>query len=248
MTAATCNETGNPRTGQRVWRNSYYRGQVEDRLWRPFMDRGGMRGAKRRIGVILKSARHLELRTRKERQKKHPGTRNGILGQVGLDVLEALYNQFLEYRSGKLDPAIETIAHAVGHSYAAVHRALRRLRSAGFLHWIRRSEPIEGAEGCAGPQVRQITNAYALLLPPGLEALVARFLGKMTQKGPTPDDISWTREQQRAEWEEMLSGLSATHFLEAMWTGDQLAGESLARIARMLDERESSKAGVTRDV
>ena len=52
------------RSGQPVWRNSYYKGQIEDRIWRPFMG-GNVRGAKRRIGAILKAARELEQRTRR---------------------------------------------------------------------------------------------------------------------------------------------------------------------------------------
>src|SRR3546814_3091837 len=84
------------RSGQPVWRNSYYEGQIEDRLWRPFAG-GNRRGAKRRIGAILKSARELERRTRRERQKVQPGTRNGILGQIGLDDLEARQSTRLNY-------------------------------------------------------------------------------------------------------------------------------------------------------
>ena len=227
------------RTGQPVWRNSYYEGQVEDRLWRPFAG-GNRRGARRRIGAILKSARAMERRTRRERQQAHPGTRNGLLGQIGLDVLEVLYTQFLDFRTGRLEPAVATIAAAVGHSYAATHAALRRLRAAGFLHWIRRSRPLDRKEE-AGPQVEQISNAYVLLLPAAMEKMVAHLLGK----APTPDDERWRREQHKQDFADMLATLSASDFHRDMWNGDQLAGESLARIARMLDERESSRAGET---
>ncbi|HMO74594.1 MAG TPA: replication protein A [Sphingopyxis sp.] len=224
-----------PRTGQPVWRNSYYKGQIEDRIWRPFMG-GNVRGAKRRIGAILKSARELERRTRRERQRETPGVRNGLVGQIGLAVLEVLYNRYLDYRTGRLDPAITTIAEAVGHSYAAVHAALRRLRSAGFLHWVRRSEPIEDAAG-AGPQVKQISNAYALLLPKPLERMVRHLLGS----APLPDDADWAREQHAKDWQAMLDGMSSAEFHAATWAGDELAGETLARIAALLDkERESS--------
>ncbi len=36
------------RSHQPVWRNSYYEGQIEKRLWRPIAD-GTKRGARRRI-------------------------------------------------------------------------------------------------------------------------------------------------------------------------------------------------------
>ncbi|WP_283419641.1 replication protein A [Sphingopyxis sp. Geo48] len=224
------------RTGQPVWRNSYYKGQIEDRIWRPFMG-GNVRGAKRRIGAILKAARHLEQRTRRERQRQHAGTRNGMIGHIGLAVLEVMYTRYLDFRTGRLDPAVATIAEAVGHSYAAVHAALRRLRQAGFLHWVRRSEPIEDAEG-AGPQVKQISNAYALLLPKPLERMVSQLLGG----APAPDDADWAREQHAREWQAMLDSMSSAQFHAATWNGDELAGETLARIATLLDkERESSR-------
>lgn len=223
------------RSGQPVWRNSYYEGQVEDRLWRPIAN-GTKRGARRRIGAIVKAARTMERRTRRERQVVHPGTRNGLLGEIGLAVLEVLY-EIVDYSTGRLEPAIATVAERVGHSYAAVHAALRRLRSAGFLHWIRRSRPTKN-QGEAGPQVEQITNAYALTLPKPLEDLVRHLLGK----APVPDDVGWHRTERKREWDEMLAGLSAAQFMTDHWSGDQLAGESLKRIARILDERESSRA------
>lgn len=223
------------RSGQPVWRNSYTEGQIESRLWRPIAD-GTKRGAKRQIGAVLKAARELERRTRRERQRQHPGCRNGVLGQIGLDVLEALYG-FVDFATGTLEPAVATIAETVGHSYAAVHAALRRLRSAGFLHWIRRSRPTEN-KGVAGPQVEQITNAYALLIPKKFEALIQRLLGR----SPTPDDVQWATTQRQAEWQAMLDSLSAQELVTETWCGDQLAGETLARIGRLLDERESSRA------
>ncbi len=224
------------RSGQPVWRNSYTKGTIEKRIWRPIAN-GTKRGAKRQIGAILKTAQALERRTRRERQLVHPGCRNGVLGQIGLDVLDVLYNRFVNFKDGTLEPAIATIAEAVGHSYAATHAALRRLRTAGFLDWVRRSRPTENAGG-VGPQVEQISNAYALLIPKAIEPFIRNLLGR----APTPDDARWRREQQKQEWNDMLAGLSAQELLRDTWTGDQLAGETLARIARLLDERESSRA------
>lgn len=224
------------RSRQPVWRNSYYEGQIEQRIWRPIAD-GTKRGAMRRIGAVLKSARELERKTKRQRQQTHPGCRNGVLGQIGLDVLEVLYTKFVDFKKGTLEPAIATIADAVGHSYSAVHSALRRLRTAGFLHWVRRSRPTD-RKGEAGPQVEQITNAYALLVPTTIEGLVKHLLGKT----PLPDDARWRKEQQAAEWQQMLDGLTATELQRDTWTGDQTAGETLARIARLIDqERESSR-------
>src|SRR5690606_18490378 len=160
-----------------------------------------------------------------QRQRENAGVRNGVLGHIGLAVLEVLYQRYLDYKTGRLDPAIATIAEAIGHSYAAVHAALRRLRAAGFLHWVRRSEPVEDADG-AGPQVKQVSNAYALLLPKAMEHAVAALMGK----APTPDDVDWAREQREKEWKATLDAMSASDFHAATWNGDQLAGETLARI------------------
>lgn len=232
------------RSNAPVWRNSYYEGTIEDRIFRPFMG-GQVRHAKRMAGAILKSARDLERKTRRERQEKKPGTRNGILGQVGLDVLDVLYNRFLDYRTGRLDPSIEGIATAVGHSYSAVHAALMRLRQCGFLHWVRRSRPTDN-RGQAGPQVEQIPNAYALLIPKAIEGLVKLMFGK----APVPDDARWRKEESRKEWEAMLSSVPAVEAHETTWDGDRLTGETLKRIAAAIDareiqEREFSKSGET---
>ena len=232
-----------PRSGEAVWRNSYTDGTIEDRIWRPIGD-GSRRGARRRIGAVVKSARALEARTRRERQKSQPGCRNGILGHIGVAVLEALYN-IVDFKTGRLEPAIASLAEMVGHSYQAVHSALRRLRAAGFLHWVRRSRPLEN-KGEAGPQVEQITNAYALFLPKPVEDMVRRLIGK----GPAPDDASWAREQQKAQWREMLDALDPADFVDAIWTGDRLRGETLKRIGELIDardsrERESSTSGET---
>lgn len=225
-----------PRTGQPVWRNSYYEGQLEDRLWTPFAG-GSTRAAKRRIGAIMKTARDLERRTRIARQRQSPGAKNGALGHVGLAVLEALYRQYLNFQTGKLDPAIATIAAAVGHSYAAVHTALRRLADAGLLKWWRRSKPRDDAAG-AGPQVEQITNAYILTVPPSLEPLVQHQM----RQGLPPADASWSAEQHAKQWRAMLDAMNCTEFLQATWTGSDEMGETLARIAASLDRERESQA------
>lgn len=219
------------RSGEPVWRNSYYEGQIEKRIWRPFAG-GNLRGAKRRIAALLKSARELERRTRAQRQAEMPGAKNGVLGPIALEVLEVMYNRFLDYRTGRLDPSVATIAEAVGHSYDAVHRALNKLRENGFLHWVRRSRKTEN-EGY-GPQIEQISNAYVLLVPKVIEKMISFIMGKP----PLSDDERHRREQQRAEWQEMLNSLSAAEYHTTTWDGDATAGETLARIAAAIDARD----------
>lgn len=235
------------RSGQPVWRNSYYEGQIEDRIWRPVgvgKTRGTKRNAKRYLSAALQMAKRVELRTRRELQTAKKGVRNGAIGAVGIAVLEVLYDM-VDYASGRLEPAIGTIAERVGHSYSAVHEALVRLRRQGFLQWIRRSRPTEN-KGEAGPQVEQIPNAYVLTLPDELETLVRRLV----DDSPVPDDEVWRRKEVKKDWKAMVDQLSATDFNRQHWHGDQLRGETLARIAALIDardsqERESGKARET---
>lgn len=229
--------TKHARTGQPVWRNSYYEGQLEKRIWRPVAD-GTVKGARRYAGAVLKAARELETRSRRQRQSVQPGTRNGVLGEIGLEVLEVLYKKFVNYADGCLEPAVATIADAIGRSYAATHAALKRLRDAGFLHWIRRSKPTESP---SGPQVEQITNAYALNLPKPIQRMVSWIL----RKPPLPEDAQWLHQQRAQEWQDMLDSLSSAEFVGTMEFVDGRVGETLSSIARMLDERESFSARET---
>lgn len=235
------------RSGQPVWRNSYTEGQLEDRLWRPIgvgRQRGTRRAGKRYAAVSIKMAKSFERRTRVARQKDQPGARNGALGLVGVQVLEALY-EIVDFATGRLEPAIATIADMIGHSYSAIHEALVRLRTHGFLQWIRRSRPTEN-KGVAGPQVEQITNAYVLLLPKEFEDLARRLLGD----SPAPDDADHARAEAQRDLKAMLDQLAATDFHKDFWAGDRLAGEQFGRIAALLDardrqERESGRSGET---
>ncbi|WP_439538998.1 hypothetical protein [Sphingomonas sp.] len=220
------------RSGAPVWRNSYYVGQIEDRIWKP-INGGTRRGGKRWTAALLGAAKRFERKTRAERREIEPGARNGALGDVGLAVLEYLYG-LVDFQTGRLEPALRTIAEAVGHSYSAVHRALVRLRDHGFIAWMRRSEPIEDPQP-GGPPAKQVSNAYALLCPTGMKAWLNRLLGK----GMQPECDADRRKRERDEFEAMLAGLSAQERLSATWTGSALLGDTLAGLAALVDRRES---------
>lgn len=234
-TRAMLNRGDSPRSGEPVWRNSYYVGQIEDRIWKP-IGGGGLRAGKRWTSALLKAAKGFELRTRTERRQTEPGARNGQLGEVGIAVLEYLYDT-VDYASGRLDPAIRTIAGAIGRSYSAVHEALNRLRIAGFLNWMRRSQPVENPEP-DGPRVEQATNAYGLLVPKPMKAWLQRLIGK----APVPACEEDRRKQERAAYEAMLAGMTTAEAHEATWNGDRLLGETLRRLAAAIDDREARTA------
>jgi len=137
-----------------VRRNSY---DVDDRraqVFTPIGD-GTKRGAFDWIDVYLDTAREYDDFHRGDRGKRP-------LGYTGIRVLEILLGRRgvpIDFKTGRLDPALDTIARIAGLVRATVIRALARLREHGFINWVRRSRPTENA-GTFGPQREQITNAY----------------------------------------------------------------------------------------
>lgn len=231
------------RTFQPVWRNSYYEGQLEDRVWQPVgigRARGSKRAGRRFAQAVIKAAETLERTTRAKRRSNTPGVRNGVLGDIGIGVLKALYD-IVDYATGRLEPAIATIAERTGYSYSAVHRALCRLRQHGFLHWIRRSRQTEN-KGEAGPQVEQIPNAYALTVPEQFKELLRRLL----DDAPVPADEAWRRQQLKRDFSDQLRSLATATEFARDFVHSAKFGETLSAIAAALDlssnkERESSR-------
>jgi hypothetical protein len=88
-------------------------------------------------------------------------TREGKLGNAGLAVLHALLFDFLNNKTGRMDPQYSTIARAACISIATVGRALARLKAAGVLNWIPRcTDPEHQVDG--GWLMRQTSNLYAV--------------------------------------------------------------------------------------
>jgi hypothetical protein len=95
-----------------------------------------------------------------DRGTHQPGHHGGALGHTGLAVLHALIFDFLNHRTGRLDPSYAAIAAKAGVCVRTVASALRRLRELGILNWVRRC-----AERWADGRfvLEQETNAYAVL-------------------------------------------------------------------------------------
>lgn len=74
-------------------------------------------------------------------------------------MLDALLDHF-NHATGELYPAQQTVADKTGLSRRQVVYALARLRSRGFVTWVRRTVKKDGAEGLTGPQREQKSNAY----------------------------------------------------------------------------------------
>ncbi|MGF7149457.1 hypothetical protein FHS96_003108 [Sphingomonas zeicaulis] len=209
------------RTHQPVRRNSYNVGEREGRFWRPVNPR--------EIAARMRAAEQFNL------SGKKAGKRNGPLGHIGLEVLRELY-RLVCYKTGRLDPSIETLMTRIKRSRAAVVRALAALKEHGFLEWIRRTEPTDN-EG-RGPQVRQISNAYRF----GLPKVAAQLVARLVHRGPVPDDFAHRRESEAAELAEMIARLPEAERLRATISDPSLA-EALIRLGQSLGTNASSLNG-----
>jgi len=88
------------------------------------------------------------------------GRHGGAVGHTALQVLHALIFDFLNHRTGRLDPSYAAIARQAGVCVRTVATALKRLRDLGILAWVRRC-----AENWRDGRfvLEQETNAYAVL-------------------------------------------------------------------------------------
>lgn len=203
---------------QPVRRHSHRRGRCEGTYWRQTNRQETRR--------ILLGAQTFD------REKKAFGRPAGPIGHVGLQVLEYLTN-VIDHATGRLEPSIARIAKKTGRCRASVIRALKALRLHGFIDWVRRYEET-GREG-AGPQVRQVTNAYRLLLP----AWAARRLGVKGESAPLPDDVAQEQEDRAAEREGYKAALPLDE-LALTEVEDDVLGRLLAAMGRHIREREST--------
>ncbi len=202
-----------------VRRQSRAVGRCEGVFWR--------RTNRQEVRQIVLAARRYELACRE------PGSRNGPLGGVAIEVLE-LFANLVDFRTGRLEPAIETLMRMLRRSRDAIVRALKALRSHGFLDWLRRYVPT-GNEG-RGPQVKQTSNAYRLFLP----ARAKQFLGRFGATPPPPDDHVHAEAERQAATEAHRASLPLDE-LALFDVGDNPLGQALARLARSMKQRESAR-------
>lgn len=195
--------------------------------------------ARGREGIFWRGTTKQEVRKivlaaeRYELACKEPGARNGPLGNVALEVLKYFAN-LVSFKTGQLDPSLDTIMLKIRRSRDAVVRALKALRSHGFLDWLRRYEPT-GNDG-RGPQVKQTSNAYRLSLP----ARAKQFLGRFGAKPPLPDDQVHAEAERAAVIEAYRATLSRDQLI--LFDGeDDLLSRALASMARSMNKRESAK-------
>jgi hypothetical protein len=131
-----------------------------------------------------------------DRGTHEPGKHGGAVGPTALQVLHALIFDFLNHRTGRLDPSYAAIAHKAGVCVRTVATALARLKELGILHWVRRC-----AESWRDGRfvLEQETNAYAVLpdtqwrgyRPPQEPPVPAP--GTWGEPAPMPDAVTLAR-------------------------------------------------------
>ena len=202
-----------------VRRHSRAAGRCEGVFWR--------RTSRQDMQKILLATKRYELAERR------PGSRSGPLGAVAIELVE-LFANMVDFRTGRLEPSIETLMRRLKRSKDAIVRALKALRTHGFLDWLRRYVPT-GNEG-AGPQVQQTSNAYRLSLP----ARALRLLGRLGMAPPPPDDHSHAQEARAAEIKAHQDSLPPDE-LPLFMMGDTPLARSFARLGMLVKQRESAK-------
>jgi len=95
------------------------------------------------------------------RRDKLAGKHGGLIGSHVLLVLHTLIFDFLNHRTGRLDPSYSALQKATRLCRQTVATALARLKELGIINWIRRC--IEDRDELGRFVLRQETNAYAIL-------------------------------------------------------------------------------------
>jgi hypothetical protein len=97
-----------------------------------------------------------------ERATKPAGGRNGVLGEIGLRVLEVLLWRFHRAKDGYCAPSYTCLQAATGLCRQSIANALKRLEASGILKIARRlvREVIDGVM-----VTRQASNLYSVHEP-----------------------------------------------------------------------------------
>jgi DNA-binding transcriptional MocR family regulator len=92
-----------------------------------------------------------------------------MIGRAGLAVLRALVTRFLDFKTGRLDPSIASIARAANVARSTAQEAIKRLELAGILERTRRIARVRfklwsqaAGRYVMADRIVQQTNAYRL--------------------------------------------------------------------------------------
>ena len=201
-----------PKGGLRYHRNSYD-AKASNAFFIPM--------TRKEKNELVIYAEQLERETRIKRKN----AKTGVLGDTGLEVLRYFVN-IQDAKTGRLDPALKTIAKAIGRTVSAVHAAIKRLDENGFLNYIRRIIEVPSHE--KEPQIKQTSNAYKLCMPKALRVLKSKF------KQETSCDQIMHKIFYNNQIKDYLNQLSCAEIAFAFGDDEKLS-QALARIGRALD-------------
>jgi hypothetical protein len=207
------------RTGAKVRRNSYRRGN-------PFAFK---RMTRSEAWEIYNAA------YRYNQMHKAKGDHMGPLGNVGLEVLR-LFVTLLDPKSGRLEPSYDFICRTLSRSRDSVSKAIRALELHGFITKQRRF--VETEISGKGPQVRQITNAYSL----GLPAAVAKAFTWLREHLPLPDDFTHARTVAERELKAYERSLEPDEYARHIVEDEGLAA-SLAALGKAIMAKRQRESG-----
>lgn len=168
-----------------VWKSSFPTTPEQDRrLFRPITK--AQRLEMWRAALRMNDTRTRACRTGGGRAGGSRDAVRPVLNEAALKVLRVLLFDFLNMRTGRLDPSYEGLAMKAALGRATVGRALATLRSLGILNWIRRcSTSMEDGRF----HMKQERNAYAVLPPTGWRGFVARAVHKVLAHEWTPAPV-----------------------------------------------------------
>jgi hypothetical protein len=199
---------------------------------------GSVAGPVRFAPVSRKEAARLWHKARRwDRETRQPRRHGGIIGRTALAALYALLFDFLNHRTGRLDPSLDAIAAKAGCCRRAVIDALARLRDLGLIAWRRRCEETRDAEGRF--RLRQQTNAYAVLLP-------SQWRGYRDSEPPLPDPATLGAPERvpdpiEAAVAELTQGQHKASLVALEADSRDTLARTLATFGRAIDQREGER-------
>nr|WP_043940417.1 helix-turn-helix domain-containing protein [Zymomonas mobilis] len=211
---ATRNKTRR-RTPDPVHRDSYEVGEREKSVWKPVNPQ--------EIGAYLEAVDQYSIKTKG-------------LSDKAVRLLKMLF-RMVDFKTGRLEPTLDTICDRVGYARATVVKLLRQLQDLGFIRWIRRSIKIK-ADG-KGPRRKQTSNAYGFLSPKAWPELARQVFERVMRRrnAPIPDDIDHAQEADKAETKAIVESLPPEDFVKAI-SGDKEPTDSLIQLAKAIEQAE----------
>nr|WP_252509113.1 helix-turn-helix domain-containing protein [Zymomonas mobilis] len=170
------------RTPDPVHRDSYDVGERENSVWKPVNPQ--------EIGAYLEAVDQYSIKT-------------GNISDRAVRLLKMLF-RMVDFKTGRLEPTLDTICEWVGYARATVVRLLKQLQEQGFIRWIRRSIKIK-TDG-AGPRRKQTSNAYGFLSPKSWPELARKVFERVMRRknAPVSADLAHAQEADKAETGAMI--------------------------------------------